>query len=332
MKRTLLGAVALLLPLAACAGDDGDRTIRFALDWTPNTNHTGLYVAIENGYFEQAGIDIEILPYNQTGADQVMDAGHAEFGISFHPTSMVAQTSGADVVTVLAPLQRWATAIGVRADDDAIESPADLDGATYAGFGGPWEEPMLRRVIQADGGEGDFETVTLDTMAYEALYSGEADVTIPFVAWEGLEAEERGTPFTYFHYTDYGFPESYAVVVNARASWAEENAEDATAFVQALQRGYAFAVENPDEAARILLDAAPDAFDDEDLVIESQRMLSADFMTAPDGSVGTIDEEQWAQFGRFMLENELLVDPDGVPLAEEPDWSEQFTNDYLALD
>lgn len=332
MKRALLAAVALLLPLAACASDADENTIRFALDWTPNTNHTGLYVAIEKGYFEEAGLEVEILPYNQTGANQIMDAGHAEFGVSFHPSSIVAQSTGADVITVLAPLQNWATAIGVRADDDSIQRPADLDGTTYAGFGSPWEEPMLQAVIQADGGAGEFETIMLDTMAYEALYSGDVDVTIPFFAWEGIEAEHRGTPFKYFHYTDYGFPESYAVVINARRSWAEDNPEQAEAFVQALQRGYAYAVENPEEAAQILLDAAPDAFDSDDLVFESQRMLSDGYMTAPDGSIGTLDLDQWAEFGRFMYEAGLLVDENGDALESEPDWSAQFTNDYLSLD
>ncbi|MDN5894120.1 MAG: ABC transporter substrate-binding protein [Nocardioides sp.] len=333
VARALSAALAMVLFTSACAGGGSDEsTIRFALDWTPNTNHTGLYVAIENGYFEDAGLEVEILPYNDTLPDQLIDAGNAEFGISFHDSTTMAQTTGADVISVMAPLQHWATAVGVRDDDDSITGPADLDGLTYAGFGAPYEEPVLREVIRNDGGTGKFTTVTLGTSAYEALYGGDADFTIPFFAWEGIEAERRGTPMKYFQYTDFGFPDAYAVVVDANRSWLDDNPEAARAFVQALQRGYEFAIENPREAAQILIDANPGAFSDEELVVESQQMLSADYMRAADGTVGTFTLEQWAGYGTFLFDKGILADADGEPLTIEPDWTQFFTNDYLRQD
>lgn len=332
MMRRLLPLTLVLFAAVACAGNDDTNTVRFALDWTPNTNHTGLYVAIEEGYFAEAGIEIEILPYNDTLPDQVIDAGNAEAGVSFHDSSTLAQAAGADVVAVLAPLQHWATAIGVRADDDTIDSPADLDGGTYAGFGAPYEEPVLREVIRSAGGKGEFETVTLGTSAYEALYSGDVDFTIPFVAWEGIEAVRRGSPMKYFHYTDYDFPDSYAVVIDAGRGWLEDDPEQAKAFVRALQRGYEFAVEHPREAAQILMDANPGAFTDEGLVFESQELLSAEYMTAADGSVGTMTLDQWSGYGAFLFDKDVLTGPDGEALAKEPDWSQYFTNDYLRRD
>ena len=118
-------------------------TIRFALDWTPNTNHTGLYAALQQGWFADAGLDVQIVPYNTALPETIIDAGNAEFGISFQDSTTVAQASGANLVSVLAVLQHWATAIGVRADRADLTSPKDLDGKTYAGFGGPTEEPLL---------------------------------------------------------------------------------------------------------------------------------------------------------------------------------------------
>jgi ABC-type nitrate/sulfonate/bicarbonate transport system substrate-binding protein len=309
----------------------GERTaVRFALDWTPNTNHTGLYVAQQQGWFEQAGIDLQVLPYNTALPETLVDAGNAEFGVSFQDSTTVAQAAGADIVSVLAVLQHWATGIGVRADRTDLNSPKDLDGKTYAGFGGPTEEPLLKTVIRDDGGTGEFTTVTLGTSAYEALYSGNVDFTIPFLAWEGIEAEHNGTPMKYFKYTDYGFPDAYSVVIIGNRSWLAEHPDVAKAFVQTLQRGYQFAADDPDEAAKLLIAANPGAFPDESLVTESQQLLATDYMKTADGTVGPQTQAQWAAYGTFLYDNGLLIGPDGAPLTAEPDYSTLFTDEYLS--
>ncbi|WP_414961804.1 ABC transporter substrate-binding protein [Gordonia lacunae] len=326
----LLITAAALSTVTACAtGTASDDTIRFALDWTPNTNHTGLFVAQERGYFAESGLDVEILPYNNTAVDTVVDAGNAQFGISTHNSSTFSRSSGAHTISVLAPLQRWATGIGVRADRADIASPKDLAGKTYAGFGDPGEKETLEQVIRNDGGTGDFTSVTLGTSAYEAVYSGQADFTVSYLAWEGIEAEHHGTPMKYFHYTDFGFPEAYAIVVDANEDWLAENPERAAKFVRALQRGYQAAADDPDAAARDLIAANPGAFNDEKLVVESQRMLAAEYMKDATGKVGGQTLDQWAGNSGFLYRSGLLTGPDGAPLTTEPDWSTYFTNDYL---
>ncbi|MFD6399026.1 ABC transporter substrate-binding protein [Nocardia sp. NPDC060249] len=323
--------VATLSLVTACgSGGGSDQSIRFALDWTPNTNHSGLYVALQRGYFADAGLDVQVLPYNNTSVDTVVDAGNAEFGISTHNSSTFARASGARIQSVLAPLQHWATGIGVRADRTDLASPKNLDGKTYAGFGDPGEKESLAQVIRNDGGTGEFTSVVLGSSAYEAVYSGKADFTVSYLAWEGIEAEHHGTPMKYFRYTDFGFPDSYAIVIDANEGWLAENPDRAKKFVQALQRGYQFAADNPDAAAQDLIDANPGAFNDEKLVFDSQRMLADQFMKDPNGRVGTQTVEQWSANSRFLYRSGLLNGPDGKPLTTEPDWSTYFTDDYLA--
>ena len=341
LLRLVVAAVAAVSVLTACSGSesssgadctvpDDATTIRFALDWTPNTNHTGLFVAQQKCYFADAGLNVEILPFNQASPDTLIDSGNAEFGISFQSSATFAKAAGADIVSVLAPLQHWATAIGVKADRDDLTSPKSLDGKTYSGFGDAGEVETLAQVIRNDGGTGDFKNVTLVTAAYEAVYADQADFTVPFIAWEGIEAEHRGMPFKYFHYTDYGFPDAYAIVVDGSRSWLDEHPEEARKFVQALQKGYQDSADEPDDAAQLLIDANPDTFTDEDLVRESQRMLAADFMRDGTGSVGSQTLEQWAGFSGFLYQHGLLVDESGNKLAAEPDWSTYFTNEYSA--
>lgn len=334
LRRTLATSAAIAAAftvLTGCASDTGssDGTIRFALDWTPNTNHTGLYVALQEGYFEDAGLDVSILPYNNTSPDTLVDAGNAEFGISTQSQATFARAAGAATTSVIAPLQHRATGIGVKADRADITRPRDLDGKTYAGFGDPGEVETLQQIIRNDGGTGNFTTVTLGTSAYEAVYSGQADFTVSYFAWEGLEAERNGTPMRYFQYTDYGFPDAYSIVINGNQQWLQDHPDEARKFVQAVQRGYQTAADNPDQAAQDLIDANPGAFTDEDLVRESQRMLAADYMKDANGVVGAQNLETWSGYSGFLFDNGLLAGPDGKPLTQKPDWSEYFTNEYL---
>ena len=324
--------------LAGCsAGGTGNggaggagQPIRVALDWTPNTNHTGLYVAQQEGWFREAGLDVQFLPYNNTSPDTLVSSGAADFGISFQDSFTFSKAAGADITSVMAVLQHWATEIAVRADRTDITSPRDLDGKTYGGFGAAYEVPKMRAVIQDAGGTGTFSTVVLGTAAYEALYAGQVDFTEPFVAWEGIEAEMRGQPLKTFAYTDYGFPDAYNVLLVGNSPWLQANPDAAARFVQAAQRGYQLAADDPDRAAQLLIDANPGAFTEPELVTRSQEMLSAQFLRDESGRVGVQTPEKWAGFSGWVFDSGALTGPDGSPLTQRPDVTTWFTNDYLA--
>ncbi|TCK24840.1 ABC transporter substrate-binding protein [Pseudonocardia endophytica] len=330
----LLAVVAVVLAGCSSAQDGGGsgdpRTIRVALDWTPNTNHTGLYVAQQLGWFRDAGLDVEILPYNQTSPDTLVANGAADFGISFQDSFTYSKATGADITSVMAILQHWATEIAVRADNSAIRTPRDLDSKTYAGFGEPGEQAKMAAVIKDAGGRGDFQTVQLGTSAYEALYAGQADFTEPFVAWEGIEAQLRGEPLRTFRYTDYGFPDAYNVLLIGNSTWLRDNPDEAKAFVQAAQRGYQLAADDPAQGARLLSDANPGAFTDPRLVQQSSAMLAQRYLKDERGRVGTQTLQRWAGYSGFAYDSGSVVGPDGKPVTRKPDFSTWFTNDYLS--
>lgn len=331
--RPVVLLVALLLVVSGCAaaGQTGaDRPIRVALDWTPNTNHLGLYAAQQAGYFREAGLDVEFLPYNATSPDTLVDAGAADFGITFQDSFTYSKAAGADITSVMAILQHWATGIAVRADRADIRSPRDLDGKIYAGFGGPGEVPKMQAVIRADGGRGEFRTEVLDTAAYEALYAGRADFTEPFLNVEGIEAQLRNEPLKIFRYTDHGFPDAYNVLLAGNSTWLRENPDRARGFVQAVQRGYALAAENPGEAARMLKEANPGAFTSDALVDQGAQMLARDFLRDEQGRIGHQSAQRWAGFSGFLYDTGTVAGPDGAPVTEKPDFSTWFTDDFLA--
>jgi ABC-type nitrate/sulfonate/bicarbonate transport system substrate-binding protein len=308
-------------------------TVRLALDWTPNTNHTGFYVAAHEGWYEDAGADVAFLPYTGTNPEALMIAGQAECGISFHDALTFAVARGADITSVMAILQHTAQEIAVL-ESSAIERPRDLDGKIYAGFGYPNEEPTVRAVIQDDGGRGEFQVATLDTAAYEALYAERADFAIVFTAWEGLEAQQRDIALRTFKFTDYGFPDFYQVVLACDRGWLASSPELARSFVAATVRGFELAAGDPDAAAAILIEENPAAFaTNPDLPLASARFLAeGDYLVDAEGAVGPQRLEQWQPYSEFLYEEGLLVDADGAALSEPPDYEALFSNDYLPGD
>jgi len=303
--------------------------VRLALDWTPNTNHTGFFVADRMGWYREAGIRLEILPYSGTAAETLIGAGQAEFGIAFQDSLVFARASGLPVVSTMAILQHIATAIAVKADRADIRTPKDLDGKTYAGFGLPYEVPMLQHVIRTAGGTGKFEVVTLKTAAYEALYAGAADFTVPFVTWEGIEAELHKQNLRTFAYTDYGFPDFYQVVLAGNEEWIAGHRDLAQRFVRATVRGFELAAKEPMEGAKHLVAANKDAFTETELVERSAKMLAERFYLDRQGRFGTQTLAQWTAYSKFLYDTGTLVDAQGKALTKEPDWSAYFTNDLL---
>lgn len=304
--------------------------VSLALDWVPNTNHTGFFVAEQRGWYADEGIRLEVLPYSGTTADTLVAGGRANFGISFQHALTFARASGLPNISVMAILQHASSAIAVHADRDDIRSPADLDGKVYAGFGTPTEVPILTEVIRRAGGRGDFDVVTLQTAAYEALYAGDVDFTIMFATWEGIEAELRNQPVKLMRYQDYDFPDFYQVVLAASEEMLERDADLARRFVRASRRGFEYAMREPDEAAQILIDANEEVFTLPELVVRSARLLASDYYGDADGRFGMQSLERWAPYSRFLFEAGILTDGDGRPVTEEPDWADYFTNGLIA--
>lgn len=320
------------LPTPAPSPSPTPGTVRLALDWTPNTNHTGFFVAGHEGWYADVGVDLEVLPYAGTTPEALMTAGQAECGVTFQDALTFAAAAGAPVVSVMAILQRTASALAVLADSP-IERPRDLDGKVYAGFGYPNEAPTLRTIIRADGGRGEFTVVTLDSAAYEALYARRADVTIPFTAWEGVEAARRGIALRYFRFSDYGFPEFYQVVLACDSRWLALEPDLARRFVAATVRGFEVAVTDPVAAAAALTAENPGVFDaNPELPLASLTFLDeGGFLVDADGRFGPQTLERWTGYSRFLYEQGLLTGRDGKALSAPPDYASLFSNDYLPV-
>lgn len=295
--------------------------IAVTLDWTPNTNFIGLYVADALGLYEEAGLDVAITPFEfgQSPGDI------AAFGVLDFYT---AKARGLDAIAIYAVIQTETGRLAFSGTD--IASPRDLQGKRYGGFGTTWEKAIVDTMIANDGGEPVYEAATFDGSVYDALRAGEIDFTLEVLTWQGVENQLAGNAIGSFRYADYGLPDQHTILLAADAGFLADRPEAAHAFITATRAGYAYAIEHPAEAADILVAAAPELAAQRALVDASMKvMVEGNYLTAADGTVGHFDPDKMTQLGDFLFEAGALVDGDGIPLAEKPDFSAWYSNRYL---
>ena len=327
-KKILAVGLAAVMTVGAAgsmtvsAADNETEKITFVLDWTPNTNHTGLYVAENLGYFEDQGLEVEIVQPPEGGADALVASGRAQFGVSFQD-SMAPGVAGDNALptTAVAALIQHNTSGIISRKGEGMDTPKGMEGKKYATWDGPIEVAMIQNVVEQDG--GDFSKVEMipSTVTDEvsALESGSVDAIWIFYAWAGVKFELTGAETDYFAFKDINpVFDYYTPVVIANNEFLEEEPETAKKFLTALRDGYEYAIENPQEAADILCEAAPEL--DPELVLASQEYLK-DQYKAEVSQWGYIDPERWNAFYEWLNEN-------GLTEAEIPE-NVGFSNDYL---
>jgi ABC-type nitrate/sulfonate/bicarbonate transport system substrate-binding protein len=317
---------------SASAGGEGSAapvTVTLALDWTPNTNHTGIYVAQQLGYFKAAGIDLRIVPYGSTAPETLVSTHKADFGISYQDGLTEAAATGGDITSIFAITQKTDVVIGVRANS-GITSPKQLDGKTYAGYGSPLEVPMLKYVIKHDGGTGSFKDVTLNTDAYQALYAGQADFALPEPSWEVIQAKLVGKPLNTFDLSGYGFPAIYSALIASSHQYLNAHGDVARRFIGAVLKGYQYAAAHPADAANLLIQANSSVLGTQrDLVEQSASLEATQYYKDPSGQIGVQSEARWKALTDFLYANGILADASGKTLPAEPSLSTLYTNAYL---
>ena len=316
--------VSMVLGLAACGGGTAEEPITVVLDWTPNTNHTGIYVALANGYFRDAGLDVKVVQPPEDGAVALVASGKAQFGVSFQDSLAPAFVGDAvmPVTAVAAVIQHNTSGIVSRAGE-GMDTPRGLEGKKYATWDLDVEKATIRDVMAADGGDFDKVELIPSTVTDEvsALQSGSVDAIWIFYGWAGVACEVAGLPIDYFEFADIDPAfDYYTPVIIGCNDWMEENPETAKAFLTALSRGYTYAAENPKAAADILMEAAPELKTNEALVYASQEYLAGEYI-ADAARWGEFDADRWAAFFEWLNENDLL--------EERIDPSFGFTNEYL---
>jgi len=325
MKRNWIAILLVLITgvLSACGGGTPKTLtpVKIMLDWVPNTNHTGIFVAQSKGYFKDAGLDVEIIQPGEVYAEAAVAAGAADFGISFQESMTLARAEKAPIVSIAAVLQHNTSGFATRGDLN-VTSPKGFEGLRYGSFGSPFETPTLKMLMQCAG--GDFSKLKMLETGYSdplALISeNQIDMAWIFYGWEGIEAQQQGLNLNVVMMKDYFscIPDYYTPVVITSESNVASKADLVKAFLKALSQGYTYAAKNPDDAASILIAAVPEL--DSKLVKASQEWLSS-YYIAEAPRWGEQKQSVWQNYADWMVNNDILAAPISVPDA--------FTNKFL---
>jgi len=320
-----------MIILAACQnetsdnGTDGEAEltqIELILDWVPNTNHTGIFVAEEMGYFEEAGLDVTIRRPPEGGGTELVGSGDAQFGISFQDTIAAPFEQGLPVTAVAAVIDHNTS--GILSHEDAnIQTAGDMAGNSYGTWNEPIETAMIEYIVEADGGnfneveripnQADNSVVGLANEMFDSAWI--------YYAWDGVMADNLLVPTNFFYLTDFAEElDFYSPIIIANNDYLENNPEEAAAAVQAIKKGYQYTMENPEDAVDMLIQHAPELEEQYEFVLESQKWVNEQYAASPE-EWGYIDQERWDTFYDWLYENELIE----VDLTEEP----LFTNEYL---
>ncbi len=331
MRKNLLiitMSITLLL-LSACTSIGTEETpeemeatqVTLMLDWVPNTNHTGIYVAQEMGYFKENGLDVEIIQPGEVFAEQAVVGGAADFGVSFQEQVTLARADNVPIVSIAAIIQHNTSGFASRADL-GVESPSDWQGLLYGSYGSPFEEPTLRVLMECDAGHFD-ELEIVDTGFADPLAlldEKQIDLAWIFYAWQGTQANLEEIDLDIVMMEDWFdcIPDYYTPVFITSKEIIQERSEVISAFLSALSMGYTYAIDHPDEAASILLETVPEL--DQELVRNSQAWLSPRYQAdAP--RWGEQQLSVWENYSNWMAEHGIIAEP--------IDASAAFTNDFL---
>ena len=330
MKKIIAVIMALtfVLALASCGAkesgqESAKKKIVLCLDYTPNTNHSGIFAAKEKGYFDEEGLEVEIIQPEEGTATELCAAGKVQLAIDFQDYLAPSFIQGLGITAVAAIVNH--NTAGIIAREGELKTAKDLEGDKYATYMAPIELAMTDYLCKSAGGDPSKINYIQDypTNAAEALKNNVFDSLCIYYAWDGINAEMTGK-FDFEFYKDYDSVfDYYSPVIIANNDFLKNDAETAKAALRAIKKGYEFAIENPDEAADILIksDETGALAGREEFIKKSQKWISEQYVG--DGeSWGYIDASRWDAFYKWCFENNAIDSE--IPAGTG------FSNDYLS--
>jgi ABC-type nitrate/sulfonate/bicarbonate transport system substrate-binding protein len=323
IKITILLIIIVIAFTVSCRRYDreGAEKVTVILDWVPNTNHTGLYVAKELGFYQEEGLDIEIIQPTEGGSADLIAAGQGQFGISYQEQVTYALTAKnpLPILAIAAIIQNNTSGFASPKEKD-ITSPKDFENKRYGGWGSPMEEAMLKALMEKDGADfSKLEMIDIGASDFFTSISRDVDFAWIYYGWDGVAAELRDFDLNFLLLQDLDSSLNfYTPVIIANKQLIENDPELIESFLNATAKGYDFCVERPLEAAEILLKNVPEL--DRDMVLKSQEYLSKEYKK-DSPKWGYMQEEIWQTFADWMSERDLL--------EKRLDGANAFTNRFL---
>jgi len=319
----VLAAIAIILSVSLCKSHPKQtdlRKIKVVLDWTPNTNHTGLYVALEKGYFKEEGLDVTIIQPGQNSSEQIVASGNAQFGVSYQESVIHACIQDVPLVSLAAIIQHNTSGFASLKSMN-ITRPKDFEGKRYGSSGWPTELEIVRSVMQADSANYENVKVLQGVTDFFSTIGKNADFEWIYWGWDGVEAQRRGIELSYIPVRDLNPVFDYytpVLITNRKA--IEADPELVKAFMRAVAKGYNHTIQNPKDAADILMKQVPELATNKEQIYRSLDYLKDEF-TSDAAYWGQQKHEVWQNFIDWLYNKRIIMT--GVKADK------MFTNDFL---
>ncbi len=330
ISLALVGLLAIA-GLSACSGEnnasksgEGDKLekVTLVLDYTPNTNHTGIYLAKEKGYYKDQGIDLEIIQPSDSDSVTLVASDKAQFGVSYQEDVTYALTREKDPLPVkaIATIIQHNTSGFAAPVEKNIKTAKDFEGKTYGGWGSPSEEAIIKLAMEKQGADfNKLKRVDIGKDDYFTATKKNIDFAWIFDAWTGVEARLKNVKLDYIPIKDIDPAlDYYTPILITNNKTIKENPELVKKFMAATSKGYEEAIKDPSGAADILSKAVPEL--DKNLVKTSQEYLAKLYKDDAQ-KWGQMKAEVWKNYAKFMQDNGLIKKALNV--------DEAFTNEFL---
>ena len=317
--RTWIGVLLLALLTSACKGKSAQLVhIRLPMGYIPNVQQAPFYVAVEKGYFRQAGIEIEFDYSFETDGVALVGAGKLQFSVASGEQVLLARAQGVPVVYVMAWYKDYPVAVAARSEQ-GIRTPQDLRGkkiglpglfgASYIG---------LRALLNAAGlQESD---VILDSIGYnqvEALAANREQAAVVYAANEPVVLRAQGYTLDVIRVSDYVQLASNGLITNETT--IAKNPDLVRRMVQASMHGLTEAAANPDEAYEICKKYV-DTLAQADTKVQKEVLTTSIEFWQLDPP-GLTNPAAWENMLKVLLEMGLL--------EQSQDLSKAYTNQFV---
>jgi ABC-type nitrate/sulfonate/bicarbonate transport system substrate-binding protein len=326
MKRIFTGLAIVMLLATGCgsspaASGNDKQHVKIMLDWTPNTNHNGIYLAKERGYYDKAGLDVEIVQPGEQGGLAALGSGSVDFAVSVQESLIPARTEGVPVVSV-ASLVSTNTSSLMSLSSSGITRPKDLEGKTYGGFGGELEKQLVSSLVRCDGGDPNkVKWADVGNADYRAgLEQHQYDFVWVFDGWDVIHLRQEGLQLNTIPFAQHFdcIPDWYTPLLATSEKMISQSPKTVRTFMEATAHGYDDAIKDPNAAADALLKGAPEL--DANLVRESSTYL-AKYYAKSGQPWGEQNAAIWTGFDDYLHKNNIVTKPVDVNAA--------YTNDFL---
>ena len=284
------------------------KKIKLALDWTPNINHIGFFIAKEKGFYKENDLKVEFLTpdlddYLITPAKKV-EMNISDFGLCPTESLISFRTKKNPFILkgLMTIFQEDVSAIAT-VDSNNILRPKHLDGRSYASYKARYEDKIVKKMIINDGGKGNLKIFYPKRLGiWNTLIENKYDSTWIFINWEGVEASKKNIDLELYKMSDFGIPYSYSPILFSSSDYINNNSNTVKKFIESSRKGYIYCYENMDEAVSILNKFVP--ITDKGIDLIECLKISIDHF-GPRENFGKIDLKKIDIFLKWLKDNNI---------------------------